>query len=1219
MSEFRWFPTLLRQRFTALHATFLRRRLSYPQTADALRRLREAIDAEVPRGRGLKRPAEGRSVSSRKHYLRARRLKTETDKLRAEIANHTKSKATGYQITPDWLLRIFLAMPAAGSRGMEHCFRDVVGADGNLLSRRTIGRVRDAWVELYKSMVLKVGADRVAGAIGAANDARVGFAPLYILHVQDEADIRLRSGDALGVAIPRRSRASKVQQNVVELVTNVGSLDIPTELEALGDKTAATLATCFERLLRSIAANVLPPTSPRAASTEPETWLFHIIVGDGIATNEAAAKFLWSCMQQRGLGRGTRYFLLLIKCGTHQVGLTAKSAVVGRAAAVAGGKLYQDIAGVCVRLFKYLICDYYDEFVFSAHEWALRHLEVLPQSRSDAESQAETARNHSLYTAHVVPDEMVALWNNGLHRLCHLVRDGLDPLEERPRVVAMFVQWIVKHLLHVDSSPTLTRFFTFRNCTDRMLTMELIGMPPFKVRSVKPRKQNQKRLRNVNKCFNHSEAPQMLRRTSLCFQLTGGVEAMVSEVPAPGKPPPLVRLCNNEATKLVEARLRTLLGSMAASDPSLDVGAASSSLLAVAVELELRMRQFSEYPALLCRMSKKWFPCGALSSVHAFLCTSPWKLDVGAGLPLHALAWERGSESAACIWLLSSPVQDMIDRLAEIMLANSLDAERRHAQVKKWEGSKLTHIATASRNAISMRFLRWRQEQSQLIDSCTNEIRKVMRTNLQSLAWQQPNASAWRSVGIRWTATRQPNALAAGSDPALAVHSKPAASTSGKINNYDALQRQKDKMTADARTKLDELLRSFVVPVTRPQWSEWLDAHLAEFRTQMVSAPARRRQGSVRVRARHGLPSPAKRLQPQADQTGHCREEWARNLENRMGWHGVKTRRHGVIMVFLVHLRGRTYYVNVRNRAANKGPTCLLDSTFGLVGSVYELAHLEDLLVDEEVLVTWEFQVKGAAAGATGVLMSVERCREIVAPATVPRQKPADGEGSDGDDDDDDLPCVLGSDAESSDGGVVVDTDAESDADSLATSLPSDDDDTVFAEKAKAIRTMAPAPAAISSIANLGSAAAAPSQRRHGLKPLWSDDYFWIWDSDSDFLKVRVRSRFTEPSPLGMGPWLMSKQVTPREFGETRDEPVRSLLLLRAWTLWRARQNGWAEDRSCRKRHFQEQEALLERDVKAFCAPCRLLGNATANAVLRELIPSLVERLLSRCQATCVA
>ena len=119
-------------------------------------------------------------------------------------------------------------------------------------------------------------------------------------------------------------------------------------------------------------------------------------------------------------------------------------------------------------------------------------------------------------------------------------------------MVAKFVQWIVKHLLHVDSSPTLSRFFTFRDCTDRMLTMLLIGMPAhaLKVRGVKPRKENQKRLGNVLLFFKHPEAPQALRRISLTFQLTGGVEAMVSEmqaircvIPAAGKTPPLVRLC----------------------------------------------------------------------------------------------------------------------------------------------------------------------------------------------------------------------------------------------------------------------------------------------------------------------------------------------------------------------------------------------------------------------------------------------------------------------------------------------------------------------------------------------------------------------------------------------------------------------------------------------------------------------------------------------------
>ena len=117
--------------------------------------------------------------------------------------------------------------------------------------------------------------------------------------------------------------------------------------------------------------------------------MFHILVGDGIATNEAAAKRLWACLQERGLGPRVRYFICLIVCGTHQAGLTAKGAVTGRAAAVAArGQLHQDLAGVTVRLFKYLINDYYDEFVFSINEWVLRDLVLIPQHAADAAGHA---------------------------------------------------------------------------------------------------------------------------------------------------------------------------------------------------------------------------------------------------------------------------------------------------------------------------------------------------------------------------------------------------------------------------------------------------------------------------------------------------------------------------------------------------------------------------------------------------------------------------------------------------------------------------------------------------------------------------------------------------------------------------------------------------------------------------------------------------------------
>ena len=112
--------------------------------------------------------------------------------------------------------------------------------------------------------------------------------------------------------------------------------------------------------------------------------MFHVLVGDGIATNEAAAKRLWQCLQDHGLGPRIRYLLLLVVCGTHQAGLAAKSSVQGRAAAVARGELHATVIGVAVRLFKYLINDYFDEYVYSVNEWVLRDLEVLLPQDADA-------------------------------------------------------------------------------------------------------------------------------------------------------------------------------------------------------------------------------------------------------------------------------------------------------------------------------------------------------------------------------------------------------------------------------------------------------------------------------------------------------------------------------------------------------------------------------------------------------------------------------------------------------------------------------------------------------------------------------------------------------------------------------------------------------------------------------------------------------------------
>ena len=411
MAEVKGFQWKLRRMVDRLAAFFESgTTLPYTGTSDAIAQLRETVDAELKTRRNRCKPAEVASENvrgqkrnlaagpSRKHYQRSLRLKTENDQLRAKLAKQTTAKTCGEnKISPEWIVKIFLSEPGQNARGLTKAFRDIVGLDANTVSRPTIDKVRGAWVEFYKKIMMKLAADRVAATLAAANIERVAFAFVILMQVQDEAELRFRSGelqDLLG--IHSRGRASKVQQHVVTLITKHGALELPTEMEALGDKTALTLCTSFERLVRSIVDGVFPATGvgavPQAsvAGRPPaEVWLLHVLVGDGIGTNEAAAKRLWACIKERGLGPRVRYLLMVIVCGTHQSGLVAKSAVTGRAAAAAArGKLHEDIAGVTVRLFKFLVNDYFDTFVFFIHEWIFRDLQILQPHEVDAAGHA---------------------------------------------------------------------------------------------------------------------------------------------------------------------------------------------------------------------------------------------------------------------------------------------------------------------------------------------------------------------------------------------------------------------------------------------------------------------------------------------------------------------------------------------------------------------------------------------------------------------------------------------------------------------------------------------------------------------------------------------------------------------------------------------------------------------------------------------------------------
>ena len=68
------------------------------------------------------------------------------------------------------------------------------------------------------------------------------------------------------------------------------------------------------------------------------------------------------------------------KCGTHQAALSAKSGVIGPvAAAIAGeGQEFEGVTANAVRLFKYLVPQYYEEFKISVPKWV--HDNAQPQA-----------------------------------------------------------------------------------------------------------------------------------------------------------------------------------------------------------------------------------------------------------------------------------------------------------------------------------------------------------------------------------------------------------------------------------------------------------------------------------------------------------------------------------------------------------------------------------------------------------------------------------------------------------------------------------------------------------------------------------------------------------------------------------------------------------------------------------------------------------------------
>jgi len=66
-----------------------------------------------------------------------------------------------------------------------------------------------------------------------------------------------------------------------------------------------------------------------------------------------------------------------------------------------------------------------------------------------------------------------------------------------------------------------------------------------------------------------------------------------------------------------------------------------------------------------------------------------------------------------------------------------------------------------------------------------------------------------------------------------------------------------------------------------------------------------------------------------------------------------------------------------------------------------------------------------------------------------------------------------------------------------------------------------------------------------------------------------------------MGGVWRGKALTPTHYGETLDKPKRTHCLLRAWSLWRARQFGFAADDFRARQWAKDHESLVDEILLA--------------------------------------
>ena len=247
-----------------------------------------------------------------------------------------------------------------------------------------------------------------------------------------------------------------------------------------------------------------------------------------------------------------------------------------------------------------------------------------------------------------------------------------------------------------------------------------------------------------------------------------------------------------------------------------------------------------------------------------------------------------------------------------------------------------------------------------------------------------------------------------------------------------------------------------------------------------------------------------------------------------------------------------------------------------------------------------------AATGAGGVFLRVAKAQIITTPATYRVTKAQLAEDSC-----EDLGLTHLEASDLDEGDPAVDTGAVS-SDLSGNTTGSDPDSSTGSEASSTPHRHSHRRQATATGGKPPTGDTVPAT---GGKPdkLYDNGYFYIKGHKRD-LKMHIHDRWLVDPPVGIGRSQgMSKTCTPSTVGEERATPVRSLLYLKAWMLWRARIHpGWiqSDGDGSRQRLFTEEADLLLAEVTRL-QPQEdgLLGNVFASKWMREWVPDIVANI----------